>query len=1049
MTISKKSFYIYSCLLLLTAVIFLISALSFKTFARGESDKHPTHKHAAGELIIKLKDPARLDQDFLKKHHLKSFNKILEKHKLRDETERSVSEKGLNRLFKAQTVNSDVADSIRTLSQDPLVEYVEPNFILTTLLTPNDPDFTKLWGLNNTGQTFGTQDADIDAPEAWDTATSSAITVGVIDTGIDYNHEDLKQNMWVNQAEATGSAGIDDDANGFVDDVYGYDFANNDSDPFDDHGHGTHVAGTIGAVGNNGIGVAGVNWSSKLAAVKFLNSFGSGTIAGAVSAVTYASNMGFKITNNSWGGGGFSQALFDAISAANNAGALFVAAAGNSFSNTDSFPMYPASYDLPNIIAVAATDHNDSLATFSNYGLNTVDLGAPGVNIYSTVPKGICSLCNTSGYTTLSGTSMATPHVAGAAPLLWSQNPSLTHLGVKDRILNLSDPNAALVGKTVSGGRLNLYNFFDNDTIPPAPISNLAASSTTFRSVALSWSAVGDDGLAGQAYRYDLRYSTTSINEASFNSALKAVGLPKPAPSGQIQNFTVKELSPNTVYYFAIKTFDNVGNASLISNIISVATPNSTVIFSDNFESTASAWIASGSTGEASSSASLWHLSQRKSASPATSWYYGKETTGTYNTGFRNWGMITSPNINLDNISGSQLLFKHLLSTENTSPFTSMFDRATADVSKDNGLTWTTLKAYVATSGLWANEALDLSSFDGMLIQIRFAFDTVDSLYNDFEGWYVDDVKVLGSQINPNQQPVANAGGPYSGLEDQPITLSGAASSDPEGTPLLYKWNFGDGQTVSTSSAQINHTYTTGGTYTATLIVSDGSLDSNPSQATVFAQGVNDKPIANAGSDQIVTTASTVTFDGSLSKDEEGPISSYNWDFGDGTIASGQIVTHTYSIKGIYQVILTVTDTGGLTASDITTVTVNPYSDPSFKGAYFSNQNLSGTPVLVRNDNLIDFNWGKGSPAPEIPKDIFSVRWTKLEYFTAGNYTFTVKQDDGMRIYLDNQLIHDAWFKQSLKNYTFTKFISEGTHSIKVEYFEYRGNAVASVKLTP
>jgi subtilisin family serine protease len=258
----------------------------------------------------------------------------------------------------------------------------------------------------------------------------------------------LANNIWTNPGEIAGD-GIDNDGNGYVDDIHGYDFVNNDADPMDDNSHGTHVAGTIAAEGNNGTGVAGVNWSAQIMPLKFLDAGGWGDTFGAIQAVEYATMMGAKLTSNSWGGGGYSQALYDAIAAAGDAGQLFVAAAGNSSSDNDTYPEYPASYDLDNIIAVAATDNNDQLAWFSNYGAASVDLGAPGVDIYSTFPG--------NSYGTLSGTAMATPHVSGVAALLWAQNPDMTPEQVKNRILASADPIPALEGHTVSGGRLNAF----------------------------------------------------------------------------------------------------------------------------------------------------------------------------------------------------------------------------------------------------------------------------------------------------------------------------------------------------------------------------------------------------------------------------------------------------------------------------------------------------------------------------------------------------------------------------------------------------------------
>ncbi|MGI9470896.1 MAG: S8 family serine peptidase [Rubripirellula sp.] len=343
-----------------------------------------------------------------------------------------------------------VLDSYRA---DPDVDYAEPDYHVRMTAVPNDPMFDQQWDMHNLGQTSGTIDADIDAPEAWDVSTGNGSTiVAVIDTGVDYRHPDLAPNIWTNPGEIPGD-GIDNDNNGYVDDIHGYDFFNEDGDPLDDHNHGTHVAGTIAAEGNDGIGIAGVNWGAQIMAIKFLGADGSGTTSDAIEAVRYAVDNGAQISNNSWGGDPYSQAMYDVIRDARDVGHIFVAASGNGdfigFGiDNDATPFYPASYDLDNIVAVGATDHNDRMAIFSNYGANSVDLAAPGVDILSTTING--------GYGNSSGTSMATPHVAGALSLVRDADPALSYSEIISQVLFSADPIDSLQGVTVTGARLNL-----------------------------------------------------------------------------------------------------------------------------------------------------------------------------------------------------------------------------------------------------------------------------------------------------------------------------------------------------------------------------------------------------------------------------------------------------------------------------------------------------------------------------------------------------------------------------------------------------------------
>jgi subtilisin family serine protease len=342
-----------------------------------------------------------------------------------------------------------------------VVEYAEPDFIYHLGATPNDTYYGLQWGLNNTGQNVGGDPgiagADIDANLAWDVTTGSAsFVVGMADSGIRLTHEDLAANLWVNPGEIPGNR-VDDDGNGYVDDVNGWDFYNNDNNPTDDNGHGSHTAGIVGAVGNNGRGIAGVCWNVRLAALKIGNRRGSISLSAAINAIGYCVNKGIRVSNHSWGGGSYSSSMFSAITSARNAGHLIVAAAGNGGAdgvgdNNDSAPFYPASYNLDNIIAVCATNNDDGLASFSNYGATSVDIGAPGVRIAS------CYNQSNTSYVYMDGTSMAAPHVTGVAALVWIVNPTWTYAQVRSKILSTARAIPALSGRCATGGVVNANN---------------------------------------------------------------------------------------------------------------------------------------------------------------------------------------------------------------------------------------------------------------------------------------------------------------------------------------------------------------------------------------------------------------------------------------------------------------------------------------------------------------------------------------------------------------------------------------------------------------
>lgn len=436
--------------------------------------------------------------------------------------------------------------AIFLLSLNPNVECAEKNFIGHFFATtPNDDYFYKLWGLNNTGQTGGTGDADIDAPEAWDIHKgSTSIVVAVIDTGIDYNHIDLKANIWTNPGETGGGKEtneVDDDGNGYRDDWHGWNFVDRNNDPMDEafpEYHGTHVAGTIGAKGNNDEGVVGVCWIVKLMALKAEN---TGQF---IEAIDYATSNGARLSNNSWGVP-FSQLLLEAINRAKTNGKLFIAAAGNGNTDNDANPIYPASYDLDNIISVLATDHFDTKSWYSNFGPYSVDVGAPGGtdpfptdntrNIYSTTWN--------DEYQYMSGTSMASPYVAGEAALIWAHRPSLSWWQVKNIIMTSVDPKGSLWGKVGSGGRINAYNALTKPTpnLPAAP-SNFGATGYGC-DIKLFWKDNSNNEDGFEIYRKD-GYVFSLIDTTDPN----------------VREYWDRGLLPGRYYYY-IRAFNEYGNS--------------------------------------------------------------------------------------------------------------------------------------------------------------------------------------------------------------------------------------------------------------------------------------------------------------------------------------------------------------------------------------------------------------------------------------------------------------------------------------------------------
>lgn len=491
-------------------------------------------------------------------------------------THQAIGSKSLKRFSIVQNLEHvklpesvSVKDAIKLYMSDPNVEYAEPNYIRCASQTPNDPFFVnhQQWALLNTGEfAGGFPGADIKAPAAWDITTGNpAVIVAVLDSGIDFTHADLTNNIYVKAGESCDD-GSDHDGNGFIDDCRGWNFVDNNNNTFDDLGHGTHVAGIIGAFANNGLGMTGVMWRARLMPVKIFNA--SSTLSGScvsvfasdeIAGIEYAVNNGAKIINASFSSEGFCASEATAIAFARDRDVLIVAAAGNDNfdlvgNNNDANPFYPASYKLTNVISVAATDQNDRLATFSNFGPDSVHVAAPGVYILSTVPftgvqdsfQALCTGSFFTGYDFCSGTSMAAPHVAGLAGLIRSAYPHFNSFQVRGMILKYVDFLPSLENTVMQKGRINAYRSL-SALLPPTNLFVTAISSSELR---LNWSdnATGEYGYTVERMLPDGSFTllgTTGPDATSFtDSGLNAkttyiyrvkavVSLPNP-PSGSV-----------------------------------------------------------------------------------------------------------------------------------------------------------------------------------------------------------------------------------------------------------------------------------------------------------------------------------------------------------------------------------------------------------------------------------------------------------------------------------------------------------------------------------
>lgn len=693
----------------------------------------------------------------------------------------------LSRLWLVAWAEPEIDTLPRALAllaqESALFEIAEADSIVHKAAVPNDARFGELWGMHNTGQSAGAADMDVDAAEAWDTFTGTRnVTVGVIDTGVDLTHPDLAANAFVNAAEAGGAAGVDDDANGYIDDVSGWDFAYNDRFPTDVDTHGTHCAGTIAASGNNGTGVAGVCWQAKILPAKFLDDSGSGATSDAVEAVIYCTRMGCFLTSNSWGGGAFSQTLLDAINAAHAAGVLFVNASGNDSYNLESVTSYPAAYRRPNMIVVASITRTGSMSTFSNYGASTVHIGAPGSEILSTMPGG--------GYQVLSGTSMACPHVAGAVALVKSYKPSLTAAEVRDIILRTADATPSLLGRCSTSGRLNAARALaetgemsvlaSTNSVSGRQGGPFTPASWTWTvanngSTPITWAATG-----GPSW---LSYSPASGGLAAGASGTVNVQLTAAAASlsAGIYNGTVEMRNVTSGVVRTVETRLEVEGAASLP-------------FTDGFESALAPYWRTSGTGPMRTVRTTTPAGRGGSGNCVLMDAMG---SGTY---ARNEFTLT---VDLSGVENAMLSFwvagfSDDFNPAPAGPFTGGADFDGVAISAD-GVTWHPVHTFSGLSSVWAQVTLnldELAAAKGLTYTPTFKirFNQYDNYEYLTDGIAVDDVTITGTparRLNLAMAPAELTEGAASGTltvsrpsaraEDVTVTLS----SDPEGQVTL------------------------------------------------------------------------------------------------------------------------------------------------------------------------------------------------------------------------------------------------------------------------
>jgi len=971
-----KAALICAALSVITSTSVMTSAAeppAAKTPAQNQNEDKPVrdiaelvrHPHAPGQLLVRFKSNANFAGA-----SIASAKRSIHKR---------MGSKAIQRFSRSPSLelvefdkNESMLEMLEAFQNDPSVEYVEPNYYLHAFAAPNDPSFDLQWGLNNLSQSGGTLDADINAPMAWDITTGSRNTVvGVIDSGIDYTHPDLALNMWTNSREIPNN-NIDDDNNGYIDDIFGINAIDDSGDPFDDDGHGTHVAGILGARGNNGQGIAGVNWQVEIVACKFLVAEDSGLTSDAIKCLDYflalktraIDPVNIVVTNNSWGGGGFSQELKEAIEAHQDAGILFVVAAGNDGEDIDLIPSYPASYELGNIISVAATDDDDQLASFSNFGRFSVDVGAPGVSILSTVPTGNCVSCSPSGYGFFSGTSMATPQVAGLAALLYSQDTTRSTTTIRNLILSSGQTLSALSETTTS------------KRIRAADNNGVGAMTCNNQSLARRVEPSGDRAIVLRDVALDLKILnincgnsagniSVSVTPTNDSITLQDTGVSPDADSGDgvysasyvplgssTLVFPGNDLLPVDIIYqyqdptlssFVFRTISNPTNLSLDDDSFATinipfsipfglvengftelfVSSNGVLSFDNQFEAKLGPFaglnLALTSNSTPLSIAPFWD-DLNPEAGGSVVW--GVQGAFPNRELIVEWRDVPHFESNIDpTMAGSAgvITFQVVFFENSPDVLFNYLDVDFEDVAYDDGET-ATIGIKVAPSGVnqFSNNNASISNNLALLWQIA------------------------------NVPPSANAGpDQVAQLQPENIILNGDNSSDADNAIVDYLWTQMNGTTVIINNANTAianfDTPNNAETLRFSLTVTDGG---GLTASDVINVRVNAPPSANAGADQTLGRNSFVTLNGSASNDVDGSIAAYSWTQTSGIavqLNNSTITRPTFTASGTEEDLifaLSVTDNDGIVDSNSVVITISanattvpdPSSPPSSGG---------------------------------------------------------------------------------------------------------------------